>query len=417
MGDRQFSVKDASESWGIDRNEDAWRLTWHGTGLSWSEGDAVPVGLVGRNVPAPATPAPNTDLHPVRVHYDGMVDGEPVDNFNNLSLASPNPSTIPGTSERRVELRAYVPGTFPSADPEKGIVTTTHVMLRVTGHPDSTLEWAIGNVYGVTGTFASFANGGFTPAIALNPASKWTYVYIRVTNGSQSATHMVAIDPPPRTYTLSPEVSVTEGEDAALSLSLGSPAGAGGVSFTVSADYPDGGATAEDVGQFAATLTVPEGQQSVRIIIPTVDDEAVEEDEERFTVRVAHVGEPAWAVDPEGTDAAVVTIADNDEPPAPPEGPEPWDIRVVPGDGTLTVTWNVSSPRRRRGLRDLARSALEPGARRVGQSPRPQGSEPKRRPLGGPRLDQLHDHGPQERRRDGRVHSLDGRAPQQHERA
>ena len=62
------------------------------------------------------------------------------------------------------------------------------------------------------------------------------------------------------------------------------------VSFTVAADYPDGGATAEDVGQFATAVTVPEGQQSAGTIIPTVDDEAVEEDEERFTVRVAHAG-------------------------------------------------------------------------------------------------------------------------------
>ncbi|MCY4440806.1 MAG: hypothetical protein OXE53_11435, partial [Deltaproteobacteria bacterium] len=284
VGDKQFQFKDAIESWGIDRNEDAWRLTWHGAGLSWSDGDTVSVSLVGRNVVDPGAPAPHTDLHPVRVHYDEMRGGQPVDNFNNLRLARPKPSTIPGTFERRVQLRAYIPGQFPSADPEKGMVTTTHVMLRVTAHPNSTLEWAIGNVYGVTGTFASFPNGGYTPAIALNPSSKWTYVYIRVTNGSQSATHHVAIDPPPRTYTLSPQVSVTEGEEATLTLSLGTPAGAGGVSFTVTADYPDGGATAEDVGQFAATLTVPEGQQSARIIIPTVDDEAVEEDEERFTV-------------------------------------------------------------------------------------------------------------------------------------
>ena len=375
VGGRQFQFKDASESWGIDRNEDAWRLTWHGTGLDWSDGDTVSVSLVGKNVPAPPTPAPNTDLHPVRVHYDEMRDGEPVYNFNSMRLASPNPSTIPGTFERRVELRAYIPGTFGSADPEQGIVTTTHVMLRVRAHLDSTLAWAIGNVYGVTGSFAAFDNGGFTPAIALNPASKWTYIYIRVTNGSQSATHVVAIDPPPRTYTLSPQVSVTEGEEAALSLSLGSPAGAGGVSFTVSADYPDGGATAEDVGQFAATLTVPEGQQSARIIIPTVDDEAVEEDEERFTVRVAHVGEPAWAVDPEGTGAAVVTIVDNDEPPpppAPPEGPEPWDIKVVPGDGTLTVTWNVGS---RDGVEDseiwhVLRWSQEPGVWNNPRDPR-----------------------------------------------
>ena len=340
VGGRQFQFKDASESWGIDRNEDAWRLTWHGTGLDWSDGDTVSVSLVGRNVPAPPTPAPNTDLHPVRVHYDEMRDGEPVDNFNNLRLASPNPSRQPG---RRVELRAYIPGTFHSADPEKGIVTTTHVMLRVRAHPASTLEWAGGNVHGVTGNFAALDSGGFTPAIELDPASKWTYVYIRVTNGSQVATHTIAIDPPPRTYTLTPKARVVEGEEATLSLSLGSPAGAGGVSFTVAAGYPDGGATAEDVGQFATAVTVPEGQQSVRIIIPTVDDEAVEEDEERFTVRVTHVGEPAWAVDPEGTAAAAVTIADNDEPPAAPEGPEPWDIRVVPGNGTLTVIWNVGS--------------------------------------------------------------------------
>ncbi len=342
IGGRQFQFRDASKNYGIARNEDSVLLIWSGTGLDWSDGDTVSVSLVGKNVPAPPTPAPHTDLHPVRVHYDEMRDGEPVDNFNNMRVASPNPSTIPGTSERRVQLRAYVPGTFGSIDPEKGIVTTTHTMLRVTAHPDSTLEWAIGDVYRVTGAFAAFANGGFTPAIALNPASKWTYVYIRVTNGSQTATHLVAIDPPPRTYTLTPQARVAEGEEEALTLSLGSPAGAGGVSFTVAADYPDGGATAEDVGEIATSVTVPEGQQSARIIIPTVDDEEVEA-EERFTVRVAHVGEPAWAVDPAGTDTAVVTVVDNDEPPAPPEGPEPWDIRVVPGDGTLTVTWNVSS--------------------------------------------------------------------------
>ena len=42
-----------------------------------------------------------------------------------------------------------------------------------------------------------------------------------------------------------------------------------------------------------------------------------------------------------------MTITDNDEPPA---GPEPWNIKFVPGDGTLTVTWNISS---REGYEDL----------------------------------------------------------------
>ena len=46
---------------------------------------------------------------------------------------------------------------------------------------------------------------------------------------------------------------------------------------------------------------------------------------------------PAAAqIDPDGTGTAVVTI---DEPPP---GPEPRNIRVVPGDGKLTVSWSVS---------------------------------------------------------------------------
>ncbi len=65
------------------------------------------------------------------------------------------------------------------------------------------------------------------------------------------ATHIIAIDPPPRTYTLTPKARVAEGEEPTLTLSLGSPATAAGVSFTVAADYPDGGATGADVGQFA----------------------------------------------------------------------------------------------------------------------------------------------------------------------
>ena len=38
-----------------------------------------------------------------------------------------------------------------------------------------------------------------------------------------------------------------------------------------------------------------------------------------------------------------VSVVQAQQQQTPPEGPEPWNIQVVPGDGTLTVTWNVSS--------------------------------------------------------------------------
>ena len=46
--------------------------------------------------------------------------------------------------------------------------------------------------------------------------------------------------------------------------------------------------------------------------------------------------------------AVLALLAVRAAPPAsasdePPDGPEPWNIQVVPGDGTLTVTWNISS--------------------------------------------------------------------------
>ncbi len=60
----------------------------------------------------------------------------------------------------------------------------------------------------------------------------------------------------------------------------------------------------------------------------------------------------------EGTATITVTAQDSDgnqasdpfqvsvaqaQQQAAPEGPEPWDIRIVPGDGQLTVTWRISS--------------------------------------------------------------------------
>ncbi len=168
-------------------------------------------------------------------------------------------------------------------------------------------------------------------------------MWVRVVNGDQTDTHLVIIDPPPRTYKVNPEVQVSEGDEATVTVSLGSPATSGGVTFDVTTTYGDGGgAVADDVGEIVSQVTVPEGQRSARIVVPTVEDYFVEHDES-FTVSVSHIGEPLWAKDPQGADTAVVTIVDDEAPVAAPPGLEPYNINITPGDGALTVTWNPSA--------------------------------------------------------------------------
>ena len=96
----------------------------------------------------------------------------------------------------------------------------------------------------------------------------------------------------------------------------------------------------DDVGAVASPVTVPEGGDTLELAVPTVDDDHREEDES-FTVTVAPTGS-GWAVHPEGTGTATVTIEDSDGGLDAPDGPEPWNVRVAPGDGTLTVTWTVA---------------------------------------------------------------------------
>ncbi len=308
VGSREFPLADAT----LGSNDTT--LSWSNTGLSqWAVGDTVQLRLTGTE----------------------RVLG--ADDFR--SWAKPGVSAV-----YHPALIAVVPGHFPSRDPAKGIVTTTHVKFRAwAASPGSTMEIGKGTHDTGPATYTALADGELSEAIELDTATSYTHIYIRVTNGDQVAVHHVIVDPPPRTYKLAPEVRVAEGDDAAITLTLGSAAPAPGVTFDVTVDYVDGGATPEDVGAVPTTVTVPGGETSVQIVIPTVDDDEVEdllEHEERFTVSVSHSGYPSWAEDPNATATAVVTIVDNDEPP---DGPEPWNIKVVPGDGTLTVTWRVGN--------------------------------------------------------------------------
>ena len=76
-----------------------------------------------------------------------------------------------------------------------------------------------------------------------------------------------------------------------------------------------------------------------------------------------------YSISEAGTITAWVNTVDNDQPT---EGPEPWNIQVVPGNGTLTVTWNVSS---RDGVEDseiwhVLRWSQEPGVWNNPRDPR-----------------------------------------------
>ena len=140
------------------------------------------------------------------------------------------------------------------------------------------------------------AVGGLSHAIVLDKSKLYTYVSIEVTDGDVVRTHLLAIDPPPRTYRLSPGARVVEGQDAVLTLSLSEPAPAGGAEFTVSAEY--GAASAGDLVLVPSPVTVPEGDTTVAISIPTADDDQ-HEGEESFTVTVAPAGSglgcgPRW---------------------------------------------------------------------------------------------------------------------------
>ena len=298
VGNSQFPLANASSSAGNYE-------TWSNTGLSWSAGDTVQLRLT-------------------HTFADGFIHWRPA-----------------GVSAYYDGLIAYIPKEFTSVYTREPVLTT-HAKLKLSGsYPGSTIEWGKGTHDRHPATFNALAADGFTDPIELETASNYTHVYVRVTNDDQTAVHRIIIDPPPRTYSLTPQVGVNEGEDAQVTLTLGSPATSGGVTFDVTAAFGDGGATPNDVGAVPATVTVPEGETTAVITIPTIDDAEVEDlldHEERFTVSVAHSGQPAWAVDPEGTATSVVTIIDNDEPPG---GPEPWNIEIVPGDGTLTVTWRM----------------------------------------------------------------------------
>ena len=373
VGDQAWPVGDPSQGWAVVSpsgtqtitgltNDTLYRVRVRSVNRSGSSSWAFGVGMPrGRDYDPHSDPTRAT-LGSIVVYYDG---NPPVDEFRQWQPARP----------AHFGYRVRLPEEFSTIDPDDGSVRfteTTRAKVEVhVGNAGSTLR--VGKVtYADTnqsdaqatppvvcthrpavlmsGTpahwrcvaLAAVAVGEHSHVIELNAHSPNTHVEIEVTDGEVVRTWLLNIDPPARTYSLSPTARVVEGQEARLTLSLGKPAPTGGLEFAVSAGY--GTARAGDLGQVASPVTVPEGSASLEIAVPTVDDDQYEGDES-FTVTVAPTGS-GWAVEPEGTDTSTVTIEDND---AAPEGPEPRAVQFVPGDGTLTVSWTVAP---REGVED-----------------------------------------------------------------
>ena len=261
-------------------------------------------------------------LSSVLVHYDG---DPPVDGFIHHA-----PATVAGFG-----YRAWLPSEFPSIDPDKGVVPVTHAKLKLEA-VDSNSTLKAGKVtYDNNGNrnviLTAVTGGVLSHAIELNAHTPITLVDIEVTTGGTVKTYLLAIDPPPRTYWVSPRTRVAEGQEAELTLSLSQPAPDGGLEFTVTAVY--GSAGSEDVGATVSPVKVPEGSRTLNIAVPTVDDDQDELDES-FLVTVAPA-RAGWAVAPVGTDTATVTIEDDDTAGVSVSGASPL---TVAEDGSASYT-------------------------------------------------------------------------------
>ncbi len=182
--------------------------------------------------------------------------------------------------------------------------------------------------YTITGLENGAATGVFVRSLVgsdvserSQSSSQWVRVKGEQTTPRAGQPEPVEQEPPeeqdsqqqatPKTFAVSAAAAAAEGSDATLTVSLSEAAPAEGVQFTVSAGYGGGAtATAADVGSITSPVTVTAGSSALGIAIPTVDD-AVDEEEETFTVTVAAATE-GWEKAGDGQDTATVTIQDDD---------------------------------------------------------------------------------------------------------
>ena len=204
----------------------------------------------GAGIPQAREYDPHSDptratLGTIKVYYDG---NPPVDGFGQWQPVSPS----------NFGYAVRIPGEFSTIDPNDGSVRftqTTHAKLEVhVGNAGSTLRVgkvtypgadqsdpqatppvdctqrtrvaAIDIVTGsqMTTTYwrcvalRAVAVGELSHTIELSAHSSHTMVDIEVTDGEVVRTWLLDIDPPPRTYSLTPQARVVEGHEAKLTL-------------------------------------------------------------------------------------------------------------------------------------------------------------------------------------------------------
>ncbi|MBL7560498.1 hypothetical protein JAO71_11880, partial [Olleya sp. YSTF-M6] len=123
------------------------------------------------------------------------------------------------------------------------------------------------------------------------------------------------------------DVTVTEGDDATVTVSLDNPSS---VDTVVDIVTTTGTAGTDDYTEVTTTVTIPAGDTSVDVVIPTTDD-TTDEPNEDFTVDGTVTSGNTSNTDPSGT----VTILDNDDAPI----VSISDVTVTEGDdATVTVS-------------------------------------------------------------------------------
>ena len=139
--------------------------------------------------------------------------------------------------------------------------------------------------------------------------------YVRDAAGATATVAVTSEDTQlaPKGYAIKPgTVSVTEGGNAGLTLTLGQAAPAGGLAFTVAPAYASGAgkAGAADLSSPPAKVTVAENELTLSFSIPIAADGLVEESE-TLTVTVTS-DDTTWTVDPSRGNTVTITIEDND---------------------------------------------------------------------------------------------------------
>ena len=115
-------------------------------------------------------------------------------------------------------------------------------------------------------------------------------------------------DPPPVTFSLTGQPEpVREGRDATLTITLSQDAPAGGLPFTVTANFSST-ADRADTGTVPTMIRIREGTRTGTLTIPIAHDR-VAENNEIFTVSIA-TSVMGWMPEATGADTAQITIAD-----------------------------------------------------------------------------------------------------------